>query len=125
MAFYFSRYNNDALCVYTIVTSQNDPILVRILFFDTEEGYDFLLIGEGDNPADWDSMLAKLTGKSKLRTLLSSKSQLWLTFTTDSSGTATGYEVEINVIANDLLDSMFRNRIKLGRIMVKCHLPNW
>ena len=125
MAFYFSRYNNDVLCVYTIVTSQNDPILVRILFFDTEEGYDFLLIGEGDNPADWDSMLAKLTGKSKLRTLLSSKSQLWLTFTTDSSGTATGYEVEINVIANDLLDSRFRNRIKLGRIMVKCHLPNW
>ena len=103
MAFHFSRYTNDVLCVNTVTTSQNDPILVRILFFDTEEGYDFLLIGEGNNPTDWDSILAKLTGKSKLRTLLSSESQLWLTFTTDSSGTATGYEVEINVIAYDLV----------------------
>ena len=97
-------YNSDIICVYFITATHSDFILVRINFFNTEEGYDFLLIGEGDNSADRSSILATLTGNPKLQALTSSNSKLWLTFTTDSSVETHGYELEIKRLAVDLIN---------------------
>ena len=69
---------------------------MRIQYFDLETDYDFLIIGSGDDPSDSKSVLARLTGNPKLRTLTSTD-QVWLGFMTDSSGIATGYIIDVDV----------------------------
>ena len=98
----FDSYQNDVTCVYFITTFETSHIYLQITHFDLETGYDFLLIGYGDNPSDANSILAKLTGQPKLRTLTSSDSQLWIIFITDSSGVRSGYTIEF-----ELLDEQF------------------
>ena len=90
-------YGNNILCVYTIVVSEIALTIIQITHFDLEEDYDFLLVGYGDNPSDFNKVLAKLTGKSKLRTLTSSDHHTWVSFVSDSSGVSSGYDIIIEI----------------------------
>ncbi len=67
--------------------------------------FDFLVIGYGDDPSDSITILVKLTGKPKLRTVLV-EDAVWLTFVTDSSGVESGYKIDINVIGDELIRRM-------------------
>ena len=89
-------YQKDTTCFFQIKSTSSAHISMRIQHFDLETDYDFLTIGSGDNPSDSKSVLARLTGNPKLRTLTSTH-QVWLVFTTDSSGIATGYTIDVYV----------------------------
>ncbi len=92
-------YPNSIICIFTIYTTESQTlILLRIIQFDLELGYDFLLVGFGQDANDDNTVLAKLTGKPKLRTLASSNSFVWLKFLTDPSRSAEGYEIDVKLI---------------------------
>ena len=92
----FSTYRKDIACFYQITSNLSAQISMRINYFDLESDFDFLIIGSGENPADQKSVLARLTGRPKLRTVTSTY-QVWLSFITDDSGIATGYAIDVNV----------------------------
>ena len=74
--------------------------MIHIQDFDMEEGYDFLLVGNGDNSAIGESTIAALTGKIKLRTLASGDDVLWMRVATDRTGVAKGFELNVTQVAN-------------------------
>ena len=96
-------YANDVTCTYIISKNEKESglLALRILHFDLEKDFDFVLIGTGSSPSDVSSILAKLTGRPKLRTLTSTHSEVWLTFVTDSSGVSSGYEIDIYLYVED------------------------
>ena len=95
----YGYYPNNIVCVYTIFTTESRVlILLRMIQFDLELGYDYLLVGFGQDTNEDNAILAKLTGKPKLRTLASSNSFVWLKFLTDVSRGAKGYEIDVKII---------------------------
>ena len=95
----YGYYPDNIVCVYTIFTTETRVlILLRIIKFDLELGYDYLLVGFGQDTNNDDTVLAKLTGKPKLRTLASNNSFVWLKFLTDPSRGAEGYEIDVILI---------------------------
>ena len=95
----YEYYPNNIVCAYTILTTKSRVlILFRIIDFDLELGYDYLLVGFGQDTNDYNTVLAKLTGKPKLRTLASNNSFVWLKFLTDPSRGAKGYEIDVKLI---------------------------
>ena len=90
-------YRNDILCVYSIFVSEDAFTVLQITHFDLEKDYDYLVVGYGDNPSAISSLLAKLTGKPKLRTLTSTYQHTWVSFVSDSSGVSSGYDIIIKI----------------------------
>ena len=90
-------YRNNILCVYTIFVPEVALTILKITHCNLEKDYDFLVVGYGGNPSDINSILAKLTGKPKLRTLTSSDHHTWVSFVSDSSGVSSGYDIIIEI----------------------------
>ena len=65
-----------------------------------ERGYDFLIVGEGDNSADDDSVMARLTGIPKLRKMTSGGSKIWMKIATDRTGTRRGFKIRMKRVAD-------------------------
>ncbi|XP_072033271.1 CUB and sushi domain-containing protein 3-like [Amphiura filiformis] len=92
---YPSKYRNDLICSWTVFATDDTNVLLEVVYFQMEHGYDFLMIGNGQNPGDAMSTFAALTGNIKIRTLTSSGQSVWLTIVTDGTGSRTGFHVHI------------------------------
>ena len=91
-----SPYKNELICQWSIITSDNHKIRLRILNFEVERGYDFLNIrNSGYFENDAAGMVVELTGRTKLRSITSSGTDLVIQFATDRTGTRMGFHIEL------------------------------
>ncbi len=89
------RYRNGLVCEWQITASGQRKVLIEIRDFEMEYGFDFLKIGEGTNSANTSSLLTKITGKTKITSVFTSSSAMWITMATDGTGTYKGFELWI------------------------------
>ena len=95
---YPKQYRNDISCVWLVTSSHQYVILVTILDFELERGYDHVIVGNGHVPSDQFSRIAALTGVVKLRTLVSSHWKTWIELKTDRTGTRRGFDMLLSEI---------------------------
>ena len=91
-------YPNDLSCSWTVCGS-NRRITIAIIEFQTEKGYDFLTIGNGKETTP-ESKVATLSGTIKIRRVTTMTADAWLQMTSDSSGSAGGFLLKLNHVAN-------------------------
>ncbi len=91
---YPSNYPNDLQCNW-LVNSENYGLILNILDFDLERGYDYLTIGIGDNPSNVASRVASLTGLVKLKAVTFLDGHLWMELNTDSTGSRIGFVIQL------------------------------
>ena len=88
-------YRNDLICEWIVHSAGGRRIILDIIDFDMENKYDFLIVGNGENSAIKSSLIARLTGETKLRTLTSAEDTMWLKVASDRTGTRRGFEIEL------------------------------
>ena len=89
------EYPNDINCVWKIYAPEDKLIVINIYpEFDLEEQYDFLTIGEGLDAGE--DIVIRLTGFNNLRKFASKGSTMWISFTTDSTGSGIGFRLGIS-----------------------------
>ncbi|XP_072022253.1 uncharacterized protein [Amphiura filiformis] len=92
---YPGNYLTDLLCSYLVESVEGTPIVIDIMDFDLERNYDFLIIGDGEDPSDAESTIATLTGMVKIRRIVSLEHQIWIKFVSDRTGTRRGFDIHI------------------------------
>ena len=65
-----------------------------------EDRYDFLIVGSGIQSSQSSTLIARLTGKTKILTLTSTGSEMWLQIATDRTGTDLGFSVNLTQVSN-------------------------
>ena len=88
-------YRNELICEWIVNAAGGRRIIVDIIDFDMENKYDFLIVGNGENSAIKSSVIARLTGETRLRTLTSAEDTIWLKVASDRTGTGRGFEIEL------------------------------
>ena len=78
-------------------------MLLDIWDFDTERGYDILTLGEDDDSFATGSIIAKLSGIVLLKRFFSLGDRMWITFTSDKTGSRRGFFIVIS----ELVESDF------------------
>ena len=97
---YPSGYRNDLNCLWTVFGRQSRHIVVNILDFQMETGFDFLTIGNGHDSTSSGSVIARLSGKIKLQTLTSNRIDMWIQIAADRTGTGKGFNLELLLTKN-------------------------
>ena len=95
---YPSTYGNDIICVWTVIATDDTKVLVEFISFEMERGYDFFILGNGEDPGQSSSVIGRLTGNVILRTLTSDGSDMWMKLVTDGTGTRRGFHIDIRRI---------------------------
>ncbi|XP_072018381.1 uncharacterized protein [Amphiura filiformis] len=96
---YPNPYPPDLNCQWIIVADNKtyEPLIVaRVKFFELENDYDILTVGNGQ-VARVDT-IAMLTGVLKVRAITSSTSSMWFALETDNVGNKMGYRLELEQI---------------------------
>ncbi|XP_033628985.1 uncharacterized protein LOC117291426 [Asterias rubens] len=83
-------YDNDTVCEWIITGVTGLRINFNPFVFSLEAGYDFLDIGNGDDPSDASSRFLSLTGSGPGDPLTLESDQVWLRFRSDSSSEDAG-----------------------------------
>ena len=109
---YPNYYPHDLNCNW-IIDADGLGIIVNIVNFDLERGYDFLTIGTGEVETDHTSRVASLTGVVKLKVLYFDDGILWMRFQTDSTGSSTGFMIQL------LQDTL---NVPPGKLTIKLYL---
>ncbi|XP_070564553.1 cubilin-like [Ptychodera flava] len=95
---YPGHYANNEYCEWIVRAYNGMRLRATIWEFNTEYGYDFLDLGNGDNPEDVDTRISRLSGVVEYRTHLSESEYLWLVFSSDGSVTAPGFLLEFDLV---------------------------
>ena len=90
-----SYYANLA-CEWLFLAPDDKLIAVHIRSFKLEREFDFLTFGNGDIFGV--ETIGSLTGSTKVTTITSSTSTLWMIFETDATGNLAGYLLELEQI---------------------------
>ncbi len=99
---YPTGYRDELICLWTVIGLESRYIVISIFEFEMERGYDFLTIGNGRDSTSSASVVARLTGRIKLRTITSSHLTMWIQVTTDRTGGGTGFNLELSLARNIL-----------------------
>ncbi|XP_041480035.1 uncharacterized protein LOC121427594 isoform X5 [Lytechinus variegatus] len=97
-------YSNLIKCLWLLQAEDNHSLVIDILDFTLENGYDYLYIGLGHNRLDENSVILELTG-SITPTRYYLGMQTYLYFVTDSSQTRSGFSLNITSIPFELTES--------------------
>ena len=84
-------YSNSQNCSWLIQPSSGGSITLDFTSFDTESGYDYVRVYDGNSA--YSSLLGTYSGSSIPSSITSSGSSLYITFTTDGSVTREGFEI--------------------------------
>ncbi|XP_072020845.1 low-density lipoprotein receptor-related protein 12-like [Amphiura filiformis] len=77
-------YDSNLHCVWYIHgLEESAKVVVHIQDFEMENGYDFLIFGNGDDSSLRTSAIATLTGTTHLTSLTASQSEMWIKMITD------------------------------------------
>ncbi len=92
-------YRNDLICLWTIRARDDRLTRLTFLTFQLEHDYDFLTVGTGVGQTSRDSIVARLTGVIKLRSMTLEEEKMWVQISTDRTGTDVGFHLEIYLVA--------------------------
>ena len=96
-----AQYPTNYDCSWIFTANVNmSSIVINVLEFNVERGYDFLTIGYGRNTSSG-SEVARLTGSSVIRMIVISGSAVWLRFVSDYTGVNYGYMLYITATNDD------------------------
>ncbi|XP_038052290.1 CUB and sushi domain-containing protein 3-like [Patiria miniata] len=93
--YYPNNYPNNARCIWFITVDKGSTIAFRFSVFNTELTYDALTIGNGYDSSDVDSVIGLLSSSLPSLAVVSNNHTAWMKFTSDSSVTEIGFEVNI------------------------------
>lgn len=91
-------YPSDTNITYVIRAEDGLVLLVNFTSFQTEFLFDTVTVGDGDDPYDEDSVLAKVAGLEIPGDVVSNSSQVWIRFVSDSSGNYPGFVANITAV---------------------------
>ena len=103
------HYRNDLVCEWTVSATGTRIITATIENFDMEEGFDFLILGNGERSSGSGSsvsgsgsgVIVRLTGHgSKVRVVTSGEPNMWIKVATDRTGIATGFLIHVSQVAD-------------------------
>ena len=97
---YPNYYEPNLHCIWTIYGTGNSIIVVDILDFEMEYDFDFLSFGNGSDPYSESSIIATLTGTTKLQTLSVRQSKIWIKMLTEAYIGQKGFKLEIRQTLN-------------------------
>ncbi|XP_077864846.1 cubilin-like [Saccoglossus kowalevskii] len=95
---YPENYKNDLSCVWHVMSESGKRINVKFVDFETEYCHDLLVLGDGHNETDLTTSQLTLSGSLSPEPFDSDGDKMWLTFTTDYSITARGFELNLTEI---------------------------
>ncbi|XP_077864850.1 cubilin-like [Saccoglossus kowalevskii] len=90
---YPEMYYNSLECVWIITAPEGRRILIDIIDFETEAGFDWVTMGIGADPSEKKSTFKLLTGVVYLAPFDANSNQMWMTFTSDHSNVAKGFNI--------------------------------
>ncbi|XP_077981826.1 cubilin-like [Glandiceps talaboti] len=93
---YPDEYDYSDICIWTIAIDESlsdKDILMVVDDFDSEEGYDWLEVGLGDDHLDTSTLLYRLSGSSVEGSFATGSQDLWVLWTTDNSVNKNGYSI--------------------------------
>ncbi|XP_038050981.1 CUB and sushi domain-containing protein 1-like [Patiria miniata] len=93
--YYPNNYPNNARCIWFITVDEGSTIAFRFSVFYTEQTHDALTIGNGYDSSDGDSIIGLLSSSLPSLAVVSNNHTAWMKFTSDSSVTEIGFEVNI------------------------------
>ena len=96
---YPANYRNDLVCEWIVYATGTRRVLLQINEFHMEDRYDFLIVGNGIQSTLSLTLIARLTGITKIRTLTSTGSEMWLQIATDRTGTEIGFSVNLTQVS--------------------------
>ena len=91
-----TNYHNNLRCTYCISGEQKNTITIRVIEFQIENDIDYLDIGEGHFPKNFRSFLVRITGKTKLKSVMSSTNEMWMFVATDDSRNSGGFILQLS-----------------------------
>nr|XP_054749044.1 CUB and sushi domain-containing protein 1-like [Lytechinus pictus] len=97
-------YSNLIKCLWLLQAEVDHSLVIDILDFTLESGYDYLYIGLGHNRLDENSVVLELTGSvTPTRYYLGMETYLY--FVTDSTRTRSGFSMNVTSIPFELTES--------------------
>ncbi|XP_038048814.1 uncharacterized protein LOC119722655 [Patiria miniata] len=109
---YPSDYPSNSYCFWTIVGQSGQALRADIVSFSTEDGYDFVDVGVGNQPANLSTRFIHTSGTG-VQPFSAESSTLWMTFTSDGTNNDGGFEV---VFYDDSCDDTVIENTTSGRI---------
>ncbi|XP_070564555.1 cubilin-like [Ptychodera flava] len=95
---YPENYPDNVHCEWNVTTESGLPMLVQYRDFATEQGFDWLDLGNGLDSSDVDTRVQHLSGELWVMPLpvISTGENIWLRFTSDDTITKRGFRVVIS-----------------------------
>ena len=97
-----SDYDNNLNCSWSINVEDDKLILLDFIQFDTESGADSLTIYDGEDENA--TIIGSFSGTEIPTKILSSSSQLYITFNTNASVTSTGWKLTYESVENEPIE---------------------
>ncbi len=91
-------YPSNLDCHWVLVAAESLLVVVHINMMELETGFDFVTFGNGGESGV--NTIGSLTSTTKLRTITSSESFMWITMFTDDTGNMKGFQFELEQIAS-------------------------
>ncbi|XP_070564554.1 cubilin-like [Ptychodera flava] len=101
---YPDNYDNDMNCVWYYQTETGNRIDVTFIFFDTEYCHDYFEVGNGANHMELSTSIVRVSGdysSEPPNSVTSIGDRVWVTFTSDYSGTRQGFYVMLSEITEE------------------------
>ncbi|XP_038052299.1 CUB and sushi domain-containing protein 1-like [Patiria miniata] len=93
--YYPNNYPTNARCIWFITVDEGSTIAFRFSVFNTKRTHDTLIIGNGHESSDGDSVIGLFSSSLMSLAVISNNHTAWMKFTSDSSVTEIGFEVKI------------------------------
>ncbi|XP_071940891.1 uncharacterized protein [Antedon mediterranea] len=92
---YPNNYENNVNCVWKIMGSENNGIVIQFNKFDVEYGYDYILVGVGDDELDVASIVGRFSGPNLPSKMVVDGNNAWIQLISDDSVTAGGFDLSV------------------------------
>ncbi len=90
---YPNGYEFYSFCTYLLESSANTKINLKFYDFNLEDTYDYMEIGNGNNPGDRDSVIARYDGTMMPPSISAESNTMWIFFYADYSISGKGFSV--------------------------------
>ncbi|XP_070534296.1 low-density lipoprotein receptor-related protein 2-like isoform X2 [Ptychodera flava] len=100
---YPSDYDPNLQCTWIVMADEGRKIITYFTVLDTEYTVDEVVLGDGGDPSDENSVIFTASGPYAPPKVVSTTNQIWITFTSDSDYSGFGFQIEVY----DTLDGDF------------------
>ena len=97
-------------CHWVVVAADSLLVVVHIKMLDMETGFDYVTFGNGGEYGV--AEIGRLTGTTKMRTITSAESKMWITMMTDNTGNLLGFMFELEEIASTAILGKYKCGVK-------------